>query len=139
MALVYHPTTGTIVICDYNGLEEPEMVKRRLSVVISPDDGRYGLCTLVPLSTTEPDDIKPYHHRIEWDIPFPAPYASPFHWVKGDMIYTMSFSRLSFPFDGKDDKNKRKHVVRRLTDTQLKTVRECVLNAIDLSYLTAHL
>ena len=140
MGLQFHPTVGTIVVCDYRGLEEPEMVKRRLSIIVSSElDDRYGLCTIVPLSTTVPTEIKPYHHRILWDEPFPDPYSSPYHWVKGDMIYTMSFDRLSFPHNGKDSKGKRNYVIRHLTDAHLKSVRECILHGIDLSRLTEHL
>ncbi len=140
MGLTFHPRTGTIVVCDYHGLIKPEMVKRRLSVVVSSDsdNDRYGLCTVIPLSTTEPDPIKPYHHLITWDVPFPEPYNSPFHWVKGDMIYAMSFERLSMPFVNKDGKGKRNYVNRYLPENQLKEVQKCILYSIDLSHLTSH-
>jgi uncharacterized protein YifN (PemK superfamily) len=63
MPLTYHPETGTILICDYNlggGFIEPEMVKRRPVVVISPRfRHRDWLCTVVPLSTTH--QVQPKH------------------------------------------------------------------------------
>jgi mRNA interferase MazF len=139
LAIQFHPQIGTIVVCDYRGLEEPEMVKRRLSIVVSDGyDFAHGICIVVPLSTTEPAEIKPYHYRIAWDTPFPAPYNSNFHWVKGDMIYTMGFERLFLPFDRKDG-GKRQYDIRQLPGHKLKEVQKCILHGMSLSCLTEHL
>ena len=58
---------------DYRqGFEPPEMVKRRLAVVVSkPIKARVGLCTIVPLSTTAPEPPMPYHYRLV--LPFALP------------------------------------------------------------------
>lgn len=75
MPIQEHPALGTILTCDFNaGFKEPEMVKRRPVVVISPKiAGRYGLCTVVALSLTEPDPIMPYHCQIDIrpELPYP--------------------------------------------------------------------
>jgi mRNA interferase MazF len=139
MSISYHPLMGTVIICDFNGIE-PEMVKRRLSVVVSPRfRNRYGLCTVVPLSTTPPYEMAPYHCKLEFDEPLPYPYNSLVQWVKGDMLATVSFDRLFLPSDGKDDKGKRKYITKILCDADLRKVRECMLHALSFSHLTEYL
>jgi len=141
VALYYHPNPGTVVICDFRtGFVVPEMTKRRLAVVITPRfRRRNGLCTIVSFSTTPPLMIQPYHYRLVLDPPMPAPYNSTVQWVKADMLATVSFSRLFMPFDGKDKNGKRKYVIKILDDSDLKNIRKCVLHALHMSHLTAHL
>lgn len=140
MALRYHPEIGTIVICDYDGFIEPEMVKRRPVIIVSPRfRNREGLCTIVPLSTTPPNPVMPYHYKLKLDKPLPPPYDSSFHWVKGDMLATVSFSRLFLPRTHKDANGKREYVIKVIEDIDLRKVRECILHALALSLLTGHL
>ena len=124
MSIPFHPQIGTIVICDFHGFVVPEMVKRRLAVVISPKlKNRDRLCTIVPLSTTEPIPLMPYHYKLIIDNPFPPPYNSPFQWVKADMFATVSFKRLFIPFSGKDMQGKRKYIVKIVNDLDLKKIK----------------
>jgi mRNA interferase MazF len=140
MALWRHPEIGTIVICDFHGFIKPEMVKRRLAVIVSPRfRKRYGLCTIVPMSTTPPDPIMPYHYELKIDEPFPPPYDSPIQWVKGDMFATVSFKRLSLPCKGKNRSGKREYIVKIIEDVDLRNIRACLLHALDFSHLTKHL
>ena len=113
MSIPFHPEQGTIVICDFKGFVPPEMVKRRPAVIVSPRLRNRGrLCSIVPLSTTPPKPIAPYHYKLHVDPVLPAPYDAKFHWVKADMVYTVSFDRLFMPFNGKDDSGKRIYDVR---------------------------
>lgn len=138
--ILFHPEIGTVVICDFGDFIPPEMTKRRPVIIISPRfRNRDDLCTIVPLSTTEPDPVMPYHCRLDFVEPLPPPYDSPFQWVKGDMLATVSFKRLFFPFSGKDDRGKREYVRRVIGSDDLRRVRECILNGISLSYLTRYL
>ncbi len=140
MPLAYHPEIGTIVICDFKGFIYPEMLKRRPAVIISPRfRHRDWLCTIVPLSTTPPDPIQAYHCKLKLDKPLPEPYNASVHWVKGDMVATVSFKRLTLPFDGKDVSGKRKYVINVVDSADLRNIRECVLHSIALSHLTGHL
>jgi mRNA interferase MazF len=140
MAIGYHPEPGTILICDYHGFIEPEMIKRRPVVVLGPRlRGRDGLCTVVPLSTTEPETMMNYHHKLHFSLPLPTPYDSEHKWVKGDMFSTVAFSRLYLPCLGKDDAGKRIYDVRILDKADFKKVQLCVLNALGLSGLTEYL
>jgi len=60
MAINEHPVSGTILMCNFApGFQQPEMVKRRPVIVISPKISRRpNLCTVVALSTTAPSHNK---------------------------------------------------------------------------------
>ena len=140
MAIHSHPEIGTIVICDFKGFVPPEMVKRRPALVVSPRLRRRGkLCTIVPLSTSVPPDVAAYHFKLHVDPPLPPPYDSSFHWVKADMLYTVSFDRLDLPFNGKDPSGKRIYDVRVIDKADLIKIQECILHGLGLSGLTGYL
>lgn len=139
MPVPFHPRPGCVLVCDFDGLKSPEMVKRRPVVVISPRfKGRDRLCCVVPLSTTDPDDVMKYHCYIEFDPLLPPPYHSQHMWVKGDMIYTMSLDRMNMPFY-KDQCGKRQYVEHYLTDDQMEIVNGCVLEGLGLGHLKSGL
>lgn len=137
MAIHIHPDIGTIVICDFTSFVSPEMTKRRPAIVISPRFRDRGeLCTIVPLSTTEPAVVMPYHYKLVIDPVLPPPYDSAFHWVKADMLYTVSFARLYLPFEKKDGGGKRIYDIRIVQNDELIKIQQCVLRGIGLSVLT---
>ena len=80
----------------------------------------------------------PYHHRLIIDPVLPSPYDHEFHWVKADMVYSVSFARL-YLFNKKDEQGKRIYDVRTLADNDLIAIQKCVLHGIGLSVLTGHL
>ncbi|MDD3449038.1 MAG: type II toxin-antitoxin system PemK/MazF family toxin [Gammaproteobacteria bacterium] len=140
MGLQYHPEQGTIVICDFTGLVKPEMVKRRPVIVISPRlKRRDRLCTVLPMSTTTPEVIAPYHFKLHMDPVLPEPYSSPFQWVKADMVYTVSLHRLNLPFAGKDETGKRMYDVRVVDRADLLKIQQCMLHGLGLTVLTDYL
>lgn len=140
MPIKFHPEQGTIVICDFAGFVLPEMVKRRPAVVVSPRlRRREGLCAIVPLSTTAPTTIAPYHFKLRISPVLPQPYDATYHWVKADMLYTVSFARLSLPFDGKDATGKRRHVVHVVDREDMRQIQHCILHALGLTSLTDYL
>ena len=140
MAIQFHPESGSILICDFEGMKTPEMVKRRPVVVISPRlKNRSGLCTVVPLSTTEPEKVQSYHYKLHTIPPLPEPYASSSHWVKADMIYTVSFTRLSLLFTKKDNNGTRVYDQRVIDPADLLKIRAAVLHGIGLTNLTDYL
>lgn len=134
MAIHQHPKQGTIVICDFNtGFKIPEMQKRRPAIVLNKRLRRRGdLCTIVPLSTTEPTKICDYHHKLIMSNPLPSPYNSSEHWVKADMIYTVAFHRLFLPFRKKHKNGKRKYDIRVIEKEEMIKIQQCVLNAIGI-------
>ena len=139
MAIRFHPEMGTIVICDFTSFVSPEMTKRRPAIVISPRFRDRGeLCTIVPLSTTTPPVIMPYHYQLTINPVLPEPYNHEFHWVKADMIYSVSFARL-YMFNKKDAQGNRIYDVRKIDDNDLIAIQKCILNSIGLTALTSHL
>ena len=141
MPIKEHPPTGTILICDFEtDFKLPEMVKIRPVVVISPKiSGRYGLCTVVALSTTAPNPRMTFHAEISILPTLPPPWNAGKMWVKGDMIYAIGFHRLDFVRNGKDVNGKRIYRFATLDNEQIKMVRTLVLRSIGLSTLTKHL
>ena len=141
MAIKEHPYTGSILLCDFNsGFREPEMVKRRPVVVLSPKiAARPGLCTVVALSETEPAPKLPYHCQIDIRPELPEEFSSNGVWVKGDMIYAVGFHRLDLIRIGKNMAGKRLYHYEPLSAENIRKIRECVLKAIGLTGLTKHL
>jgi uncharacterized protein YifN (PemK superfamily) len=142
MALQFPPKIGTIVICDYQtGFKEPEMIKERLAVAMSPRlPHRDNLCTVVPLSSTVPHHNTLYQVRIELPMEAPSPYAGRFEWAKADMMATVGYGRLSLPYTGRDPRTgKRKYLQIILVEDELAKVRASLLFALGLGHLTKHL
>ena len=133
MTVVIHPAPGTIVRLDLSeGFRPPEMVKRRPAIVLSPPiKGRSMLCTVVPLSTTEPRSPSPHHMQITLDPPLPDPYSLPTMWLKGDIVLTVAFHRLRLLFSGWSQ-GQRVYDVRVLDDATMESVRNCVRAGIGL-------
>ena len=140
MGIQFNPEQGTILICDFKGFLQPEMIKRRPVVVVSPRlRKRYGLCTVVPLSTTPPKEVAAYHFKLHVVPVLPAPYNAAFHWVKADMVYTVSFDRLFLPFGTKDGSGKRIYDTRVIDKADLLKIQHCMLHGLGLSALTDYL
>lgn len=133
MTLKFYPEIGTILICDFKGFIEPEMVKRRPVVVISPKR-KYGprACIVVPLSTTDPRPVEAHHFKLTCDPPLPDPYGEPCCWVKGDMVYHVSFERLSLPFAGKSADGTRIYDQRQVAGEDLKKIHVAVANSLGI-------
>lgn len=140
MPLTYHPKPGALVVVDFDrAFRMPEMVKSRLCVVVSPAiKARKGLCTVVPLSTTAPHEIMPYH--LEFMIPFDVSshWSQGPVWLKGDMIYSVGFHRCSLVRLGKQG-GRRVYQTEALPGDLFRRVRSCVLHGLGLSSLTKHL
>ncbi len=134
MTISYHPNAGEIFICKYpKDFKAPEMVKTRPVVVISPNFKNRGqLVTVVPLSTTEPRSIMPYHCRILLNIPLPEPWDKNPFWAICDHAMTVGFERLSLINLGKDQYGKRKYYRFKLDSSVLRDIRIAVARGIGL-------
>lgn len=133
MTLPFYPQQGTVLVCDFKGFVEPEMVKRRPVIVISPKrKSGQRLVTVVPLSTTPPRPVEKYHYKMAFDRPLPPPYAEQECWVKCDMIYQVSLDRLTLPFIGKDEAGKRMYDQRVVDDETFRQIQRGVLLALGL-------
>jgi uncharacterized protein YifN (PemK superfamily) len=109
------------------------MVKRRPCVVLSPElDGRQFLTTIVPLSTTPPREVKPWHTLLSFDPVLPRPFSSPQMWVKGDIVLTVAFHRLRLLNAGKEVDGQRVYDIRVLEDNDFARVQACVRAGLGL-------
>jgi len=137
LPLKFNPGIGVIVACDYTGFKVPEMIKRRPVIILTPPMARRPkLCTVVPLSTTEPETLMPYHVKIELPFTLPYPFTSSIMWVKADMINAVSFDRLNLFRAGKDNQTgKRKYLIKPLDKDSLKRIRKAVLYGLDMGYM----
>ena len=94
MAIEFHPGYGIILYCDFSHQSEPEIVKARPAVVLSRRNGSCGICTVVPLSGTEPRPMQAWHHKLDRDkLPVRLKDKGEW-WAKCDCIATVSFARL---------------------------------------------
>lgn len=135
MGLKFSPKLGQIIICDYStGFREPEMVKKRLAVVVSPRlPNRDGLCTVVPLSTSPSRTGIRYQCRIELPFPAPMPYEGAIKWAKCDLIATLSYHRMSLPYTARDHvTGKRNYIQMVLPADEMSRIRHAILNALGL-------
>lgn len=133
MAIICHPPQGTILICDFYGFHEPEMVKERPVIVISkPILSRKGLCTIVATSTTDPPVELPMHYKIKITPRLPEPFDAEYRWIKGDMVYAFAFDRFNFPYIKKNRNGKRIYDIRQVTPDQLLKIQECVMAGIGI-------
>ena len=140
MPLKFHPEPGTILICDFVGMKEPEMVKTRPVVVVSPRlKHRNGLLTIVPLSTTPPPHICNYHCEITINPALPEPFDHVKVWVKCDMIYNVGFWRLELVRTSRDRTGKRKYIQQLIDREDLKKIRAAMLHGLALGELTKHM
>jgi uncharacterized protein YifN (PemK superfamily) len=138
-----HPAPSTILVCDFNNtFKEPEMVKPRCVIVLSPKiERRAKLCTVVCLSMTAPSHVMPFHCQLDIRPTLPRPWESNGVWVKGDMIYSVGFHRLNLVRIGKEKDRTGQRIYRMdtLSAEQMKAVRCCVLRGLGMSSLTKHL
>jgi uncharacterized protein YifN (PemK superfamily) len=108
---------------------KPEIWKLRPAVVLS---ARFGLTTLVPVSTEPPRTVTRSHYHIP-DGKYAFLAADEENWVKAELIETASNQRLDRPFLAG-----RRSIVH-LDAEDLKAVRQAVLHALALGSLTEHL
>lgn len=141
MSITSHPPQGSVVTVDYDkGFMVPEMDKKRLAIVLSPDiRARVKLVTIVPLSLSPPKNILPFHKQI--DIPFSLPrkWGNVTRWIKGDMVNAVGFHRVDLLRVGKGRDGTRIYQLDVLPDDLFREVRRCVLHGMGLSALTKHL
>lgn len=72
--LRFQPRPGQILVCHFGlGFRPPEMVKTRPVLVISPKRrDATMLCTVVPISSKAPEEIRPYHFKLPEGV-LPSP------------------------------------------------------------------
>ena len=121
-----------MLLCDYSkgGFKPPEMVKRRPVIAISPRlRHRYGLITIVPLSTSAPAKVAPHHCQIE--LPYSLPhFPTKVCWVRADMLATVGFERLDLFRTDRDQTWKRKYLTPRISEEDFERIKQCIRHAL---------
>lgn len=139
MPLPFHPNQGLIVICDFEGMKAPEMVKRRPAIVLTPRRrGGDRLTTILPVSTTPPGIELEHHYNLFVDPALPQPYTNQNVWVKCDMVYTVSLDRLNLPWY-KAEGGKRQYVTQYIEQDDLEAVQRCLLTYLGFKDLARFL
>ena len=140
MPIQQHPPQASLVTVNFDeGFRPPEMVKKRLAVVMSkPIQRRVGLCTVIPLSTMPPNHVMPYHEEIDIGFDLPQPWERQC-WVKRDMVMAVGFHRFDLLRFKKARRGTKRYLVRPLDDATFRAVRRCMLHGLDLSVLTKNL
>ncbi|WP_335954434.1 type II toxin-antitoxin system PemK/MazF family toxin [Acinetobacter guillouiae] len=126
MALYIQPEIGSIVICDFKGYIEPEIIKVRPVVVIAKHPHNSKLITVVPLSTTKPQELANFHFEMI------SPIDRKKVWAKCDLIYSVSTDRLN---KIKVIKGRTKTwEILKVTDTQLNSIKTAVANHLKIQH-----
>jgi mRNA interferase MazF len=127
----HYPKKREVLCCDFAGMKEPEMIKERPVVILAYSPvARPGLAIIIPLSTSPPKPVQPWHHKLslasQWD--------KIEHWAKCDMIYTLSIGRLSPWKIGKDPQTgKRKYLNNFFVSVDdFSAIHACVLKAMNI-------
>jgi mRNA interferase MazF len=127
MTLNFYPRAGQILMCDFTGFKEPEMVKVRPVVVISPRlPRRSEVVTVVPISLTEPNPLMPYQVRLsknyhpQEDDDLPC-------WAVADLVMNLGLYRLEGFKVGR-----RKWEFPQMSGDDLKSVKEGVLHGLGM-------
>lgn len=119
MAITFHPKAGAVLVCDFRGYVEPEIVKMRPVVVVSPNHlRRPGLVTVIPLSTTPPLYVEAYHYLLHGN-PVPGSEAEAV-WAKCDLIATVSIERLD-----RKKVSRGHYAVGYVSMEQVRAMRRC--------------
>lgn len=126
MALAFQPKDGAILMCDFKGLVEPEMVKTRPVIILRKHRDNSKLVMVVPLSTTAPSSLKDYHIELPSALD-----TGGLCWAKCDMVYTLSIQRLD-RIKQRDRRGNRQYVTRYASDEQLARIRAAVVVALGL-------
>jgi uncharacterized protein YifN (PemK superfamily) len=126
VAITFHPKAGAVLVCDFRGYIEPEIVKTRPVVVISPNHMRRpGLVSVIPLSTTAPLNVEAYHYLLRGN-PVPGSAAASI-WAKCDLVATVSVERLDRKKVGRG-----RYAVGNVSMDQVRTMRRCAALSLGL-------
>lgn len=127
MSLLFFPRAGQVFMCNFKGFIEPEMVKPRPVIVVSPKlPYRSEIVAVVPISLTAPRHELPFCYRLSKNY-HPAEADDLPCWAKADMLLNIGTYRLSAFKTGR-----RQYVYPTLTTEDLAAVRRAVLCGLGL-------
>jgi len=80
----------------------------------------------------------PYHVELS-TLVLPPPWDGKPNWVKADMIFAASFSRLDLFRSDRGDAGKRKYIQIVLPAADLRAIQKAILAGLGMMSLTKHL
>lgn len=111
------------------------MVKTRPSVVLSRKNGNVRLCTVVPLSGSEPEVLQPWHHKMDRSK-LPERMQKNDWWAKCDCIATVCFDRLDRIWMGKcPTTGKRLYAAPKVYGEDLLAIKLAIIRHLGFSDL----
>lgn len=127
----YQPREGSVVRCDFRGMIEPEMIKKRDVVVLTKHKKNSKLVTVIPLSSTAPTPPQSYHYMLSKN---PRPDGDPTIqiWAKCDMVYTVSLERLEMHYTRTRRTARQVHQIL-LSPDEFAAIRQCVAIGMGLA------
>ncbi|HDL8115243.1 TPA: type II toxin-antitoxin system PemK/MazF family toxin [Yersinia enterocolitica] len=131
MPLNFQPKTRNVVMCNFSGFVEPEMIKVRPVVIIARNRHNNRLVTVVPLRTTKPVPERDYHHLLSVN-PLPDK-ANVLCWAKCDMVSTVSIKRLD-RYKVRSARG-REYVMPIINEEDFELIRKCVLAGIGVKHV----
>jgi len=136
MPINFHPGFGTILYCDFSHHSVPEIVKCRPVIVVSRSHA--SLCTVVPLSDSEPIPEEAWHVKLTFGK-LPVFFPRNDWWAKCDCMTTVAFFRLDRCKAGKCPKSgKRLYEAPKLYGSDLERIKKAILNHLGMSGLISH-
>ena len=134
MPITFHPDYGTLLFCDFNHQSPPEMVKNRPVVVLSRRKANSGLCTVVPLSGTDPGKLECWHHKMTHDkLPEKLRNMAGDWWAKCDCLTSVSLARLERIRNGRcPNTGKRLYITPKLYGADLDAIKLAVINHLGM-------
>ena len=112
-------------MCDFRGMIEPEICKKRPVIVVTPRLAfRDKLAMIVPTSTTEPKHPQEFQVRLSKNYHPNEPDDLPV-WAKCDLVCSVSFARLD-----RFKAGMRSYVAPEISADDLAAVRRGILAAL---------
>lgn len=138
-ALQYPPNRGRIIIVNFElagTAVVPEIVKARPCLVVQNNGLLRGpLVTVVPLSTTPPRRVMPYHHKMDHrsfrDLPADYGGQAMERWAKCDYVATVSLDRCVDPYS-RPPHQARRYVKVKAIQADIEAVEKCILWALGI-------
>jgi len=138
MAIPFHPKKKQILICNFKGYIPPEINESRPVVVLREEvTGSQKLVIVVPLSNTTPVPLCDFHCQLT-NSTLTGCMSGKTHWVKGDLIYTVSVDRLD-RVKGPPEKGSGKkcsYTVGQVSNEDFAKILECIKSNFDSSSIT---
>lgn len=147
----FQPKRGQILACNFSeGFRVPEVTKVRPVIVLASRAGPWlpdlrfagPLVTVVALSTKAPKPPTSSHFLLPRNhLPQIGYFQTSDSWVKGDLVYAVSFRRLDLYQLGKHQKYaaKRAYYGEALPAEILREVHSCVLHSLSIGHVAQYL